>query len=1245
MNLVERGTEHSIMKSMLDSCASGHGGVLLVSGAVASGKTALLRSFGERATAAGALYLQATASQAESDQPFGVMGQLLLGAGLLGAETRRAARLIGVSGDAHTWSEPAGAGAPAADALHVISGLCGIVLEKARERVVVLGIDDVHHTDERSLECLLYLARRLDFGRILVVLAENSSFPSANTRLHVDLLRLSGCRNIRLAPLQRQGVAEMIHETGEPGWRTRKLVSQLHRAGGGSPLLTRALIEDHRSSAATGTACADLVPGEAFARAVVTALYRSDSATRQIAGALAVAGPDVSLAELVEVLGSTRESTHRGLRALNEAGLLDAGWFRHEAGRAAVLRTMDPADRTRLEVRLAQVLHEHGAAVSVVVRHLIAAQKVDAPWALPVLIEAAGRALADDEVGLALTCLRVARDSRTDARQSLEIRAALTRAGWRVNPAGVAQHLPELTEAALDGRLGPRHADELAGHLLWFGQVERALEVLRTAERHGTEPFTRPGATVAPYEHDGPRRWMTYAYPGLAASTRSRSADAPRRETPQDVTRAAPRGETPEHAAAGHGTAEHPALRHARSRARGPHQRAATLTKALLAGAVGEVVVRAEQILQSTRLGDRTLTALLVALDRPGPRRPPRPRRPLVRHPRPGGRRTPRPHVAGAAHLGQGPRRAAHGRRRRGRGVGALALALVPADGWGVAVASPLATSVSAMTVLGRRGGHRLDQTVARALKDGSETYGAYFRVRHRDGALRWTHTHGCIRRDGTGRPHRIVGVVRDATRELGDSPPALRERADEEAERRRRTSLVQNTTAALAHARTVSDVIDVLKDTHGLAHLGAANLVMGLVEAGRIRLVAEGPAGSFVPGTRLTRVDEQYPMSEVVRTLAPRYIESARDFAASYPVLWPHIAGLGITAAAYLPLIAQARPIGVLGLLYQDKTGFTVEERNVLVALGSSIAQSLQRAMFYEQEKDLAQGLQQAMLPRTIPGVPGAEIAVRYRSAALGRDIGGDWYDVIPLPGGTPSGAGRVGAVIGDVQGHDTHAAAVMGQLRIVLRAYAAEGHTPATVMARASGFLHELDTDRFATCLYAEADLATGVVQFVRAGHLDPLLRLTDGTCRRVPVAGGLPLGLSAEFGRLDYPVTTLELDPGQTLLLCTDGLVEEPGHDLDDGMRALAELAASGPRDLRRLADRLCGIVDGRGGDDDAALLLLRRSTPDVPQAGGRLQQHVAPGDPEALTEARHMIKAAVRAWGAGSGPTRSSWSPTR
>jgi PAS domain S-box-containing protein len=530
---------------------------------------------------------------------------------------------------------------------------------------------------------------------------------------------------------------------------------------------------------------------------------------------------------------------------------------------------------------------------------------------------------------------------------------------------------------------------------------------------------------------------------------------------------------------------------------------------------------------------------------------------------------------------------------------------------------------------------HRLDALVAQAMKDGSENYGTYFRLRCRDGSLRWTHTQGYIRRDGTGRPRRIIGIVRDATQEMSELEGRREQAAQDEAQRRQ-TNVVQLTTAALAHARTVQDVIDVLKDTHGLTHLGATSLVMGLVEAGRIRLIAEGPAGSFVPGTDITRIDEPYPMSEAVRTLSPRFIESPDEFAERYPILWPHLTGLNITSAAYLPLIAEARPIGAMGLLYSDRYGFTPEDRNVLIALGSSIAQSLQRAMLYEQEKDLATGLQQAMLPRSIPSVPGADIAVRYRAGttegALGRDIGGDWYDLIPLPGGTPSRGGRVGAVIGDVQGHDTHAAAVMGQLRIVLRAYAAEGHPPATVMARASVFLHELDTARFATCLYAEADLTTGVVQVVRAGHIDPLVRRADGSCHRVTVEGGLPLGLSAEFGQLDYPVGTLELEPGDTLLLCTDGLVEQPGADLDDGVRTLTALVTAGPSDVWELADRLIDVAEERSGDDDVALLLLRRRGLDSPRSGGRLQQHVAPGDPEALTQARHMIRAAVAAWGA-------------
>ncbi|MFE2073767.1 SpoIIE family protein phosphatase [Streptomyces misionensis] len=517
----------------------------------------------------------------------------------------------------------------------------------------------------------------------------------------------------------------------------------------------------------------------------------------------------------------------------------------------------------------------------------------------------------------------------------------------------------------------------------------------------------------------------------------------------------------------------------------------------------------------------------------------------------------------------------------------------------------------------------RLDALVARAVKEGAENYGAYFRIRRRDGTPRWTHTQGYIRRDESGRARRVVGIVRDATGELAEGEARTLRAAQDEAFRQQ-TSIVQVVSAALAHARTVQDVIEILKDTHGIRRLGAASFVMGLVEAGRIRLVAEAPAGSFVPASQVNRIDEPYPMSEVVRTLRPRFVETPEEFAEQYPLLWSQITHLRIASAAYLPLIAQGRPIGAMGLLYSLRRGFSEEERAVLVALGSSIAQSLQRAMLYEQQKDLAQGLQQAMLPRTIPHVPGADIAVRYRAAALGRDIGGDWYDVIPLPGG------RVGAVIGDVQGHDTHAAAVMGQLRIVLRAYAAEGHAPATVMARASQFLRELDTGRFATCLYADADLTTGVVQVVRAGHIDPLVRDADG-CRRVPVEGGLPLGLSAEFGGLDYPVATLELDPGDTLLLCTDGLVEQPGSDLDDGIRNLADRVRTGPEEVSDLADLLIRLAEERGGDDDVALLLLHRRIPETARPPGRLQQHVAPGDPQALTQARHMIRAAARAWG--------------
>ncbi|MGW1764170.1 SpoIIE family protein phosphatase [Streptomyces sp. NPDC002073] len=553
----------------------------------------------------------------------------------------------------------------------------------------------------------------------------------------------------------------------------------------------------------------------------------------------------------------------------------------------------------------------------------------------------------------------------------------------------------------------------------------------------------------------------------------------------------------------------------------------------------------------------------------------------------------------------------------------------------------------------------RLDARVSQALKNGRTEYGAYFRIRLRDGTPRWTHTQGHILRDDTGRPYRIIGIVRDASPDPDDpgapAAPDGRDEAGRDAARRRMTGVVDRTTAILAHARTVNDVTDILKDPESLGHLGAVSVMLGVVDGGRVHLVAEGQLGSYVPEIEYTRIDAAFPMSEAVRTLQPVFLTSREEFQERFPLLWPYIEPLSVRSGAYLPLIAQGRPIGAIGLLYARDGGFSAEERNLLVALGSGIAQSLQRAMLYEQEHDLAEGLQRAMLPRRIPEVPGAQIAVRYRAARMGRDIGGDWYDVVPL------GDGRIGVMIGDVEGHDTDAAAVMGQLRIVLRAYVTEGHTPGAAMARAGAFLRDLETDRFATCTYVEADLNTGLLQLVRAGHLDPVVRRGDGSCHRVAVAGGLPLGLPAtppaekaaraagetaarEAAEVPagggavaglgtgYPVTALELHPGETLLLCTDGLIERPGADPDLGMREFMAAVRRGPTDLEQLADVLCDLVGDAGGGDDMALLLLRRHGSPVPRGGGPLRHHLRPGDPSGPATVRHLVRAAAAAWGA-------------
>lgn len=516
----------------------------------------------------------------------------------------------------------------------------------------------------------------------------------------------------------------------------------------------------------------------------------------------------------------------------------------------------------------------------------------------------------------------------------------------------------------------------------------------------------------------------------------------------------------------------------------------------------------------------------------------------------------------------------------------------------------------------------RLDMAIDEAVRSGRSSCSVHFLVPMENGRDQWTHIQARILRHDDGRPHRVVGVVQDATAEVTHSAFML----DLERQRQRQTSIVERTTNALSRAVTVDDVTAALTGPDALTRLGADGVALALVENTSLSvLVLSGDSVEAIDGVGDAGLDRRFPLADTVLDGRPRFLTSVAALIERYPALAPHAGRLEFRAAAYLPLVAQARPLGTLALFYRENTSFNADERNLCLGLAAIVAQSLQRAKLFDEEREFATGLQSAMLPRRIQEIEGGEIAVRYHAAWSGRQVGGDWYDVIALPNK------RFGIVVGDVQGHDTHAAAIMGQLRIALRAYAGEGHPPSTVLARASRFLAELDTDRFATCTYAQVDLASGTVRVVRAGHFGPLIRHMDGRVGSPQVRGGLPLGISTDFGDEEYPETRLDLVPGETLVLYTDGLVEEPGADIDVGVRALIHEVSVGPAGAEALADHLSDQLWERwGSGDDVALLVLRRSPdPGSPRAP-RLHQYIHQADPEGLSDARSIVRQALTDW---------------
>ncbi|WP_448627616.1 SpoIIE family protein phosphatase [Geodermatophilus sp. URMC 64] len=285
------------------------------------------------------------------------------------------------------------------------------------------------------------------------------------------------------------------------------------------------------------------------------------------------------------------------------------------------------------------------------------------------------------------------------------------------------------------------------------------------------------------------------------------------------------------------------------------------------------------------------------------------------------------------------------------------------------------------------------------------------------------------------------------------------------------------------------------------------------------------------------------------------------------------------------VPLVVDGRSLGVITLLGdRSRPRFTAADVDVAEQLALQVALVVDKAQRYELDVRTSHTLQANLLPPPPPSVEGLALAVRYLPATRGVDVGGDFYDVVPLPDGA------VALAVGDVVGHDITAAATMGQLHSVYRALLVDQPTPSAVIDRLQASWSLLGLQRMATALFATLEPATGQLRIASAGHLSPVL-IAGGAAELLPVAPSRMLGAppapapAAEWAGV--------LPPGATLLLFTDGLVESRSADLDDGLdRLLAAAARAGTADPDELVDRLLGDLTGLHRADDIALLALTR-----------------------------------------------------
>ncbi|MFD6437362.1 AAA family ATPase [Streptomyces venezuelae] len=545
VELVERAEELGALQSAYEDAEDTRGSLVVLCGGVGTGKTALLRAWTER-VASDALVLTATACRAERELPLGVLEQLVRGCPELPAETAErtlawcdeAAASVPVPtaapADAPPPSLPLPLPLPTLPNASALRGLCEALRGLVAERPVLIAVDDAHHADAASLQCLLYVVRRLRSARLHVLFTEYVHQTADNALLGSDFAHEPALRRIRVEPLSKAGVEAVL--AGRLDQETAQdLTPVVHGMSAGHPLLVHALADDHRS---TGRA------GEAFGRAALGFLYRHEAPVTEVARVVAVLGEQADPVLVGRLLDADAASVARAVHQLTVAEVLHEGRLCHPAFGAAVLDGMPTEERRALHGRVAALLHEEGAPADEVAAHLVAADRSDTPWAVPVFEEAAQLALEDDRVVLGVEYLRAAYQRCRGVAQRTAVVGALADAEWRLDPAKVLRHLPDRAVTPGPAAVSPDHTEAwppapipltLPTHLFWHGRVDEGLDAICALA--GPNPGGGAPPTNAA-DLDTPWLWGAFLYPGhvkerLGAGVLSAQRSAPPAATPE----------------------------------------------------------------------------------------------------------------------------------------------------------------------------------------------------------------------------------------------------------------------------------------------------------------------------------------------------------------------------------------------------------------------------------------------------------------------------------------------------------------------------------------------------------------------------------------------------------------------------------------------------------------------------------------------------------------------------------------